>query len=165
MQASREDLEKAMSINSWPNICKCAAPQDICTYANESASDAYHATIPYLLEKKTPTSWTVCVGADGDFGTRAGPSMTQGFMYSFANAATRELHKTNVRFNEVYLCMRVLFDEIAEQYDGVYKVSDFSKNYEFLLERPDVKGARIMVSNDAELKELKFETKKLPWLE
>lgn len=78
-----------------------------------------------------------------------------------SNAATRELADTNVRFNEVYLSLRVLFDEIAEK-AGVDKVSDFSKNYEFLLGRPDIKGARVFVRTKEELSELKYETKKLP---
>lgn len=87
--------------------------------------------------------------------------MTQGAMYSFSVAAARELADTNIRFNEVYLALRVLFDEVAEQ-TGVDKVSDFSKNYEFLLERPDIKGARVFVRNKQELHELKFEAKELP---
>ena len=86
--------------------------------------------------------------------------MTQGAMYTFATAATRELADTNVRFNEVYLNLRVLFDEVAEK-TGMHKVSDFSKNYEFLLERPDVKGARVWVYSKEDLHELRFETKQL----
>jgi hypothetical protein len=82
-------------------------------------------------------------------------------MYSFAISAARELADTNIRFNEVFLGLRVLFDKVAEEY-GVDKVSDFSKNYEFLLERPDVKGARVWVRNKEELHELKFETKQIP---
>lgn len=82
-------------------------------------------------------------------------------MYAMANAATRELADTNIRFNEVYLSLRVQFDEIAERI-GVTKVSDFAKNYELLLERQDVKGARVFARDAAELNELKFETKQLP---
>ena len=122
--------------------------------------DAFQATVPYLLERKTPASWTLCVGGDGDNATRAGPAMTQGAVYALANRATRDLADTNVRFIEVYLGLRVLFDEIAEQ-TGMSKVSDFSKNYELLLNRPDVKGARVNVRNHEQLKELSFEVKKM----
>ena len=86
--------------------------------------------------------------------------MTQGAVYALANRATRDLADTNVRFIEVYLGLRVLFDEIAEQ-TGMSKVSDFSKNYELLLNRPDVKGARVNVRNHEQLKELSFEVKKM----
>jgi hypothetical protein len=123
--------------------------------------DAYRATVPYLLEKKTPASWTICTGADGDFASRAGPSVTQGAMYSFSLAATRELAETNVRFNEVYLRLRVQFDEIAEG-TWMTKVSDFAKSYENLLKRPEVKGARVWVRSLEECKELVFETRDLP---
>ena len=124
-------------------------------------SDAYRATVPYLLEKKKPSSWTICVGADGDFASRAGPSITQGAMYSFCTAATRELADTNVRFNEVYLKLRVQFDEVAEG-TWMTKVSDFAKNYELLLEKSEVKGARVWVRSEDECKGLVFEVKELP---
>ena len=122
---------------------------------------AWHATVPYLLEKKTPTTWTICVGGDGDRASRAGPGMTQGAMYSFANRATRDLADTNIRFNEVYLSMRVIFDEPAEK-AGLGKVSDFSKNYEEILKRPEVNGARVFVCSPGDLKEFKYEKKVMP---
>ena len=87
--------------------------------------------------------------------------MTQGAMYSFATRATRDCADTNIRFNEVYLLMRVLFDEVAEKY-GVTKVSDFSKNYEQLLGNSEIRGARVFVSSLDDLKELKYEKKELP---
>jgi hypothetical protein len=122
---------------------------------------AFHATVPYLLEKKTSSTWTLCVGADGDYATRAGPAMTQGAMYAFANRATRDCADTNIRFNEVYLLMRVLFDEVAEKF-GVTKVSDFSKNYEQLLGNSEIRGARVFVRSLDDLKELKYEKKEMP---
>lgn len=128
---------------------------------NGVSSVAFHATVPYLLEKKTPSTWTLPVGGDGDRASRAAAAMSQGAMYSFAARATRDLADTNIRFNEVYLSMRVLFDEVAEKV-GVSKVSDFSKSYEQLLQRPDIKGARILVRSPEELKELKYETKEMP---
>ena len=82
-------------------------------------------------------------------------------MYSFSLAATRELADTNIRFNEVYLKLRVQFDEIAEG-TWMTKVSDFAKHYENLLKRPDVKGTRVWVRSLEECKELVFEARDLP---
>ncbi|KAF7671880.1 hypothetical protein GT037_010103 [Alternaria burnsii] len=78
---------------------------------------AYRATIPYLLAQKHPTStWTLCNGAQGETAFFPVPGMTQGALFTMSTAAARENEKTNVRFNEVYLCFRVEVDEQAEKH-------------------------------------------------
>ena len=74
-------------------------------------------------------------------------------MYAFSNAATRELADTNIRFNEVYLNLRVQPDEIAKG-TWMTTVSDFSKNYELLLNNPGVKGTRVSASSADDFKKL-----------
>ena len=61
-----------------------------------------------------------------------------------STAAARENEKTNVRFNEVYLCFRVEVDEQAEKH-GVTSASKFAKVYEKLLSDEEVRGARVTV--------------------
>ncbi|KAK5999301.1 hypothetical protein QM012_005576 [Aureobasidium pullulans] len=94
---------------------------------------AYKATIPYLLEQGYEDStWTLCTGGMGDVGLRAGAALTQGALYSLANVACRDLETTNIRFNEVYLNLRVEVDESARQ-TGFFKATDFAKNYQEIL--------------------------------
>lgn len=124
------------------------------------AKVAYQATIPYLLEQNDPTStFTLCTGASGDNGSRAGASMTQGALYSLANVACLDNTATNVRFNEIYLGLFVMADAaLAEQY-GVMKASEFAVAYEKILARPDIKGCRVKVCQPEDLKELRFSKK------
>ncbi|KAF7932496.1 uncharacterized protein EAE98_003795 [Botrytis deweyae] len=48
----------------------------------ESNFFAYRATIPYLLEQKKATSFTLCTGAQGNIGARAAPAISQGPLFS-----------------------------------------------------------------------------------
>lgn len=119
--------------------------------------------MPYLLEQNNPNStWTVCVGFQGDFGQRAGPAMTQGALYSLATAACRDNDTTNVRFNEVYLAMRVEIDSDAEK-SGMNKASDFAANYEQILAREDVRSSRISVMQREDFTDLKVKPKRVEW--
>ncbi|KAK5716509.1 hypothetical protein LTR15_009400 [Elasticomyces elasticus] len=121
---------------------------------------AYRDSIGYLLEQKNPKStWTICTGSQGDIGSHPLPAMTQGPLFSMATAAARENEKTNVRFNEIYLCYRVEVDSDAEAH-GVTKASDFANVYEMVLEDPDVRSSRVRVENEQEdLVKLKYAKK------
>ncbi|TGO66516.1 hypothetical protein BELL_0951g00050 [Botrytis elliptica] len=48
----------------------------------ESNFFAYRATIPYLLEQKKATSFTLCTRAQGNIGARAAPAISQGPLFS-----------------------------------------------------------------------------------
>lgn len=93
---------------------------------------------------------------------RAGPAMTQGALYSMATAACRDNESTNVRFNEVYLALRVEVDSMAEQ-TGMNKASDFAVNYEEILRREDVRSMRVSVFAKEDIRELKVKGKKVDW--
>jgi hypothetical protein len=75
-----------------------------------------------------------------------------------AVAACRELDGSNIRFNEVFLNARVEIDKNAEK-SGVMKASDFAKNYQAILSRPDIKGCRVRVDGNNDLTELKYASK------
>ncbi|RDW90061.1 uncharacterized protein DSM5745_01836 [Aspergillus mulundensis] len=119
----------------------------------EAAFFAYRATIPYLLAQPSPTTWTLCTGSQGDIATHPLPAMTQGALFSFALAAARETEGTNVRFNEVYLGMRVEVDEEAVKH-GVVRASEFAGVYERVLEG-DVKSSRVLVESLEDLENLR----------
>lgn len=126
----------------------------------ESYIVAYRATIPYLLEQNNPNStWTLCTGAMGDFGMRAAPALTQGALYSMANVACRDNKETNVRFNEVYLTLRVEVDESAEK-TGFFRASTFAETYQEILARPEIRSCRISVLEKEDMKDLKFKEKR-----
>ncbi|CAN9450942.1 unnamed protein product [Alternaria alternata] len=120
---------------------------------------AYRATIPYLLAQKHPTStWTLCTGAQGETALFPVPGMTQGALFTMSTAAARENEKTNVRFNEVYLCFRVEVDEQAEKH-GVTSASEFAKVYENLLGDEEVRGARVTVREVGDIERLVWQRK------
>lgn len=117
---------------------------------------AYRATIPYLLEQKDlKATWTLCAGSQGDIGARAGPAITQGPLYSMANVACRDNAVRNIRFNEVYVAVRVEVDAVAGK-SGSMKSSDFSSVYEMILARPEIDGCRVTVYGQEDLKDLKY---------
>ncbi|CRG86678.1 hypothetical protein PISL3812_03688 [Talaromyces islandicus] len=124
----------------------------------ESNFFAYRATIPYLLEQKGSTSFTLCTGSQGDIGARAAPAISQGPLFSMANVACRDNEETSVRFNEVYLGTRVEVDSVASQ-TGAMKASDFASVYTELLSRPDIKSCRISVATKDDLTDLKYKKK------
>ncbi|KAM0278362.1 hypothetical protein ACHAQH_005182 [Verticillium albo-atrum] len=96
LDTSTEMLRQAMAINLEPNFY------------------AYRATIPYLLElADEKCTWTICTGAQGEWGERALPGMSQGALFPMSNAASRALAGTNVRFNEIFLACRVEVDDEA----------------------------------------------------
>ncbi|GAM40894.1 hypothetical protein TCE0_041f13600 [Talaromyces pinophilus] len=138
---STEELRQVMTVNFESNFW------------------AYRATIPYLLAQKDPRStWTLCTGSQGDLGARAPPAMTQGALYSMANVACRDNYKTNVRFNEIYLALRVEVDESAAK-TGAMKASDFAKCYVALLSDSGIRSSRVSVSGYDDLEKLKYDTK------
>jgi hypothetical protein len=92
---------------------------------------------------------------------RPEPGMTQGALFSMANAASRENEKTNIRFNEIYLAFRVEVDEVAAQ-NKTMGSSVFGQVYEELLARSDIRGCRVSVHGPADLKDLKFKSKIIP---
>ncbi|KAI7586465.1 hypothetical protein KC316_g5577, partial [Hortaea werneckii] len=76
-----------------------------------SASSAYKATSLHLLSQgHNESTWTMITGAAGDYGAGRVTAFTQGALYSMANVASRELAGINIRFNEMYLYLRVDFD-------------------------------------------------------
>ncbi|WQF83998.1 Putative short-chain dehydrogenase/reductase SDR, NAD(P)-binding domain superfamily [Colletotrichum destructivum] len=112
----------------------------------ESYVYVYRATVPYLLEKGfAGSTWTLCTGAQGDWGHRAGPAITQGALFSLAIAAARETEKTVVRFNEVYLAYRVQVEVDGPDFYGMPLQSSeaFSPLYQKVLDGSDIKGSRI----------------------
>ncbi|OJJ51441.1 hypothetical protein ASPZODRAFT_138535 [Penicilliopsis zonata CBS 506.65] len=119
------------------------------------------ATIAYLLEQNHSTStWTLCTGVMGDFGMRAAPAFTQGALYSLANVACRDSEETNVRFNEIYIALRVEVDESAQR-TGFFKASAFDNTFQEILTRPEIQSSRISVMEKRDMTELKFQEKKL----
>ncbi|RDW80268.1 hypothetical protein BP6252_04906 [Coleophoma cylindrospora] len=125
----------------------------------ESNFFAYRATIPYLLEQKdVKCTYTLCTGSQGDIGARAAPALTQGALFSMANVACRDNADTNVRFNEVYVGVRIEVDVVAEK-TGAMKSSDFSSVYEELLSRPEIDCCRVTVYGKDDLKDLKYRKK------
>lgn len=120
-------------------------------------TDAYRATMPYLISKGHPNStWTLCTGSQGDVAQRAVPAMTQGALFSMANAACRDNESTNVRFNEVYLAFRVEENSSAAK-TGAVKASDFAKVYEGVLARTDIRSSRVIVNVPEDMKQLRVE--------
>ncbi|OKL59575.1 hypothetical protein UA08_05233 [Talaromyces atroroseus] len=142
-EISNEELRESLNVNFETNFF------------------AYRATIPYLLKKNNPNStWTLCTGAQGDGGMRAGPAMTQGTLFSMANVACRDNEQTNIRFNEVYLGLRVEVDESAEK-TGFFKASHFAKNYQEILARKEIRSCRLTVLEKKDITDLKFKEKRL----
>lgn len=122
-------------------------------------ADAYTATVPYLLEQgHADSTWTVCTGAQGDWALAAGPAMTQGPLYSFSTAASRENLKTNVRFNELYTAIRVELDAVAEK-NKTNKASDYANIYTLLLDDKSVRSSRVWIRKPEETKQLVHQTK------
>lgn len=120
---------------------------------------AHHATIPYLLEQNNPnSSWTLCTGSQDETGLRAAPAITQGPLFSIAIAASRELHATNIRFNEVFVNLCVEVDGVAEKSSSM-KASAFAKNYATILSKPSAKGCRTCVDEYDDLTELSYKPK------
>ncbi|OJJ57137.1 hypothetical protein ASPSYDRAFT_47429 [Aspergillus sydowii CBS 593.65] len=124
----------------------------------EAAFYGYRATIPYLRSQSNPTTWTLCTGASGDWGTHALPAMTQGALFSFSIVAARETADTNVRFNEAYLALRVEVDEDAAVH-GVSSASEYAAVYEAILDREDIRGSRVGVWKVEDMKDLKVSPK------
>jgi hypothetical protein len=75
-----------------------------------------------------------------------------------ANVACRDNAETNVRFNEVYLAFRVEVDPVAVK-TGSMKASDFSRVYEEILSRPEIRGCRVSVYGRQDLNDLKYKKK------
>lgn len=75
-----------------------------------------------------------------------------------ANVACRDNYKTNVRFNEIYLALRVEVDESATR-TGAMKASEFAKCYAALLSDTGIRSSRVTVSGYDDLEELKHESK------
>ncbi|KAK8035890.1 hypothetical protein PG991_001963 [Apiospora marii] len=124
----------------------------------ESNFYAYRETIGYLLEQNQPATYTICTGAMGDLAFFPLPAMTQGPLFSMATAASRENAETNVRFNEIYLAMRVEVDEDAKQH-GVTSASEFAPVYEAILSRPEIRSSRVRVMGKDDIKDIKYEKK------
>jgi hypothetical protein len=79
-------------------------------------------------------------------------------LFSLANVACRDNYKTNVRFNEVYLALRVEVDESAAK-TGAMKATDFAKCYAALLSSPEIRSSRVSVLSYDDLEILKYQTK------
>jgi NAD(P)-dependent dehydrogenase (short-subunit alcohol dehydrogenase family) len=118
----------------------------------------YRATVPYLLQQGTPSSFTLCSGAQGDIGSRAAPAISQGALFSLATSAARELANTHVRFNEIYLAARVEVDSVATK-NGTIKASQFGNVYEEILKRQDIKSARVIVMGKEDVETIRFHSK------
>ena len=84
--------------------------------------------------------------------------MNQGPLFSMATAASRENETTNVRFNEIYLSLRVEVDEDAAKH-GVMSASEFASVYVEILARPEIRSSRVRVDSADDLKDLKYKRK------
>lgn len=123
--------------------------------------DAYNATFQYLIEQGKPNStWTIITGGLGDLGIGGAVSIAQGALFAFAGVGAYECMRTNVRFNEVYLALQVAVDDVAVK-NKLVKASRFAQVYERILDRKDLKSARVYVENERDIDHLRFE-KKLP---
>ncbi|CAI0652946.1 unnamed protein product [Colletotrichum noveboracense] len=125
---------------------------------------AYRATVPYLLDQGFPgTTWTMCTGAQGEWGLRVAPAVTQGALFSFAVAAARENEDTNIRFNEVYLAYRVQLEVEPgmTNFHGfpITTSREFAPVFEKLLNRTDIRGSRVKAVKPQDVIDLKFEKK------
>ncbi|KAL1591769.1 hypothetical protein SLS60_011768 [Paraconiothyrium brasiliense] len=123
-------------------------------FLNELAG-AYRDTIGYLLEQKAESTWTICTGSQGDIALYPVPAMTQGALFSMVIAACRDNWKSNVRVNEVLLGFRVEVDEAAKEH-GVSSATEFSKVYEEILARPEIRSSRIRVDEVEDLTKLRY---------
>ncbi|GAO18698.1 hypothetical protein UVI_02053040 [Ustilaginoidea virens] len=122
---------------------------------------AYNATFQYLIEQGKPNStWTIITGGLGDLGIGGAVSIAQGALFAFAGVGAYECMRTNVRFNEVYLALQVAVDDVAVK-NKLVKASRFAQVYERILDRKDLKSARVYVENERDIDHLRFE-KKLP---
>lgn len=125
---------------------------------------AYRATVPYLIEQGNPNAtWTLITGGAGDFGIAGVTAVSQGALYSLASVACLENAKTNIRFNEVYLCYRVDYDSVSEEKGNAncIKASDFARVYEGILANKDITASRVSVFGLEDVDDLKHK-KKLP---
>jgi len=93
-------------------------------------------------------------GAAGESGTGGVTALTQGALYSMASVASRELARTTVRFNEVFLNLRVDFEG-----PNSVRPKEFSYNYELLLQNKNIKGSRVSVRSRSDIANLKWEAK------
>lgn len=110
--------------------------------------------MPYLLEQGyADSTWTLATGSQGDLGTRAGPAITQGALYSMCISAARELAGTNVRFNELYIAPRVEVDSSAAK-TGAMPSSTFAQVWQNVLEDKSATGCRVSVHNEQDLHKL-----------
>ncbi|KEF60375.1 uncharacterized protein A1O9_01935 [Exophiala aquamarina CBS 119918] len=127
-----------------------------------AAFAAYRATVPYLLEQGDPNAtWTVVTGGAGTYGSHGVTAISQGALFSLAALASRELDKTNVRFNEAYLDYRVEYDAQCEGEANAWKMkaSDYAKIYEGILADKKIKGCRVICESPADLEKLRYEPK------
>lgn len=77
-----------------------------------------------------------------------------------ATVACRELADTNIRFNEVFLNLRVDYDAVAkEKGGGSMAASEFARHYEEILSRPEVNACRVSIRAPGDVRELRFEKK------
>jgi hypothetical protein len=77
-----------------------------------------------------------------------------------ANVACLELSDTNVRFNEVFLNIRVDYDAVAkEKGPSSMGASEFAVHYEELLSRTEINACRVSIRAPGDVRELKFQKK------
>lgn len=100
-------------------------------------------------------------GGAGKQGNAGATGVSQGALFSLAAVATRELDKTNVRFNEAYLDYRVEYDAECEGEANSWKMkaSDYAKVYEGILADKDIKGCTVTVESPKDLEKLRVEPK------
>lgn len=102
-------------------------------------------------------------GGAGTYGTHGITAISQGALFSLAALGSRELEKTNIRFNEAYLDYRVEYDSQCEGEANAWKMkaSDYAKVYEGILDNKNIRGCRVICENPADLQKLRF-VKKVP---
>jgi hypothetical protein len=121
--------------------------------------------VPYLLEQNSPkATWTLMVGGAGDNGWAGVTAISQGALFSMANVACLENEKTNIRFNEVYLAMRIDYDSVVDEKGSGgdwhrTKASDFAKVQEGIWANEEIRACRVSVLSPADIDTLNYKKK------
>jgi hypothetical protein len=107
-------------------------------------------------------------GAAGEIGWAGVTAISQGALFSMANVACLENEKTNIRFNEVYLSIRIEYDSACEEKGtgGDWqrtKASDFARVQEGIWANEEIRACRVSVLSPADIDTLQYKKKLGGW--
>jgi len=102
-------------------------------------------------------------GGAGETGWGGVTGIAQGALFSMANVACLENAKTNIRFNEVFLAIRVDYDAVCEEKGNDdwhrTKASDFARVQEGIWANEEIRACRVSVLSPADIDTLRFKKK------